>query len=162
MLAAAEGKLIPLEEIEPQLPFSVADYIDFYSLEHATNLGRMFRPDAEPLLELAPSAGRLPRPGRTVAVDGTPIRRPCGQAKPPDADAPTFGASRRLDIELELGFVVGKPSRLGEPLSPGAFADHVFGLVLVNDWSARDIQAWNCVPLGPSSARASRRRSRRG
>jgi fumarylacetoacetase len=147
---AAEPSLA-LDEVEPRLPFTVADYVDFYSsLEHATNLGRMFRPDSEPLL---PNWRHLPvgyhgRAG-TVVVSGTPIRRPQGQSKPPDADAPTFGPSRRLDIELELGFVVGVPSRLGEPLSASAFRDHVFGLVLVNDWSARDIQAWEYVPLGP-------------
>ena len=140
-----------LDEIEPDLPFTVADYVDFYSsLEHATNLGRMFRPDAEPLL---PNWRHLPvgyhgRAG-TVVVSGTEIRRPQGQAKPPDADAPAFGPSRRLDIELELGFVVGTPSRLGEPVPASAFRDHVFGIVLVNDWSARDIQAWEYVPLGP-------------
>ena len=110
----------------------------------------MFRPDSEPLL---PNWRHLPvgyhgRAG-TVVVSGTPIRRPRGQAKPPDADAPTFGPSRRLDIELELGFVVGVPSALGEPVPTSAFADHVFGVVLVNDWSARDIQAWEYVPLGP-------------
>jgi fumarylacetoacetase len=151
VLAALEGDLLPLDEVEAELPFTVADYVDFYSsLEHATNLGRMFRPDAEPLL---PNWRHLPvgyhgRAG-TVVVDGTPVRRPRGQAKPPDADAPAFGPSRRLDLELELGFVVGRPSRLGEPVPAGDFADHVFGLVLVNDWSARDIQAWEYVPLGP-------------
>jgi fumarylacetoacetase len=152
-VAAAEfgGRSYGLDEIEPQLPFTVADYVDFYSsLEHATNLGRMFRPDAEPLL---PNWRHLPvgyhgRAG-TVVVDGTPVRRPRGQAKPPDADEPAFGPSRRLDIELELGFVVGRPSRLGEPVPTDAFADHVFGVLLVNDWSARDIQAWEYVPLGP-------------
>ena len=133
------------------LPFTVADYVDFYSsLEHATNLGRMFRPDSEPLL---PNWRHLPvgyhgRAG-TVVVSGTPVRRPQGQAKPPDADTPAFGPSRRLDIELELGFVVGVPSTLGEPVPTSAFRDHVFGVVLVNDWSARDIQAWEYVPLGP-------------
>ena len=142
---------LALEEIEPELPFAVADYVDFYSsLEHATNLGRMFRPDAEPLL---PNWRHLPvgyhgRAG-TIVVSGTPVRRPRGQAKPPDADAPSFGPSRRLDIELELGFVVGVPSRLGEPVPASAFRDHVFGIVLVNDWSARDLQAWEYVPLGP-------------
>ena len=147
---AAETSLA-LDEAEAQLPFAVADYVDFYSsLEHATNLGRMFRPDSEPLL---PNWRHLPvgyhgRAG-TVVVSGTPIRRPRGQAKPPDADAPVFGPSRRLDIELELGFVVGVPSRLGEPVPASAFRDHVFGLVLVNDWSARDLQAWEYVPLGP-------------
>jgi fumarylacetoacetase len=147
---AAETSLA-LDEVDPTLPFAVADYVDFYSsLEHATNLGRMFRPDSEPLL---PNWRHLPvgyhgRAG-TVVVSGTPIRRPRGQAKPPDADAPSFGPSRRLDIELELGFVVGVPSRLGEPVPASAFREHVFGLVLVNDWSARDIQAWEYVPLGP-------------
>jgi fumarylacetoacetase len=149
--ALAAETAFAVDEVEPSLPFAVADYVDFYSsLEHATNLGRMFRPDAEPLL---PNWRHLPvgyhgRAG-TVVVSGTPIRRPHGQAKPPDADAPAFGPSRRLDIELELGFVVGVPSRLGEPVPASAFADHVFGLVLVNDWSARDIQAWEYVPLGP-------------
>ena len=150
VLAAENGNSIPLEEVEAVLPFTVADYVDFYSsLEHATNLGRMFRPDSEPLL---PNWRHLPvgyhgRAG-TVVVSGTPVRRPRGQAKPPDGTS-AGSASRRLDIELELGFVVGRPSRLGEPVTAGAFADHVFGLVLVNDWSARDIQAWEYVPLGP-------------
>ena len=132
-------------------PFTVADYVDFYSsLEHATNLGRLFRPDAEPLL---PNWRHLPvgyhgRAG-TVVPSGTPIVRPSGQAKPPGADAPSFGPSRRLDIELELGFVIGLPSRLGEPVPVERALDHVFGLVLVNDWSARDIQAWEYQPLGP-------------
>jgi fumarylacetoacetase len=149
--AAAAGRAFALDEIEPQLPFTVADYVDFYSsLEHATNLGRLFRPDAEPLL---PNWRHLPvgyhgRAG-TVVVSGTPIRRPQGQAKPPDADVPAFGPSRRLDVELELAFVVGAPSALGKPVPTGAFRDHVFGVVLANDWSARDIQAWEYVPLGP-------------
>ena len=133
------------------LPFAVADYVDFYSsLEHATNMGRLFRPDAEPLL---PNWRHLPvgyhgRAG-TVVVSGTDVRRPRGQLKAPDADAPIFAPSRRLDVELELGFVVGVPSRLGEPVPVDRFVDHVFGVVLVNDWSARDIQAWEYVPLGP-------------
>ena len=154
--ALAAGATHALDEVEPSLPFAVADYVDFYSsLEHATNLGRMFRPDAEPLL---PNWRHLPvgyhgRAG-TVVVSGTPVRRPRGQsiqrqAKPPDAAEPVFGPSRRLDIELELGFVVGVPSRLGEPVPADAFAEHVFGVVLVNDWSARDLQAWEYVPLGP-------------
>ncbi len=133
------------------LPFEVADYVDFYSsLEHATNLGRLFRPDSEPLL---PNWRWLPvgyhgRAG-TVVVSGTDVRRPSGQLKQPGAEAPVFGPSQRLDIELELGFVVGVPSPLGEPVPPERFAEHVFGVVLVNDWSARDIQAWEYVPLGP-------------
>jgi len=131
---------------DPQmrLPFDVADYVDFYaSLEHASNLGRMFRPDQEPLL---PNWRRLPvgyhgRAG-TVAVSGTDVARPRGQLR-----AGEFGPSQRLDVELELGFVVGVPS--SRPLSTAAFADHVFGVVLLNDWSARDIQAFEYVPLGP-------------
>ncbi len=143
--------MVPLEEVTPSLPFEVADYVDFYSsLEHATNLGLMFRPDGDPLL---PNWRHLPvgyhgRAG-TVVVSGTPVTRPCGQSKGADDSAPRFGPSRRLDIELELGFVVGVGSRLGEPVPVGAFRDHVFGVVLVNDWSARDIQAWEYQPLGP-------------
>jgi fumarylacetoacetase len=127
-----------------RLPFDVADYVDFYSsLEHATNLGRMFRPDAEPLL---PNWRWLPvgyhgRAG-TVAVSGTDVVRPRGQLA-----AGEVGPSQRLDVELELGFVVGVTA--SHPLTTGDFADHVFGIVLVNDWSARDIQAWEYVPLGP-------------
>jgi fumarylacetoacetase len=149
--ADAGDHCVPAESCVPLLPFTIADYVDFYSsLEHATNLGRLFRPDAEPLL---PNWRHLPvgyhgRAG-TVVVSGTPVRRPRGQALPPGADAPRFGPSARLDFELELGFVVGTGSRLGEPLPTSAFRDHVFGVVLVNDWSARDLQAWEYVPLGP-------------
>ena len=131
---------------ELAMPFEVADYVDFYSsLQHATNLGRMFRPGSEPLL---PNWRHLPvgyhgRSG-TVVPDGTPVRRPCGQRP-----GPSFGASEKLDIELELGFVIGVPSSLGEPVPVDRALDHVFGLVLVNDWSARDIQAWEYQPLGP-------------
>ena len=150
-LLAAERHLLALGEVGTRLPFEVADYVDFYSSEeHATNLGRLFRPGAEPLL---PNWKHLPvgyhgRAG-TVVVSGTPIVRPEGQRKPPDAVAPVFGPTQRLDLELELGFVVGVPSRLGEPLPAGAFREHVFGVVLVNDWSARDLQAWEYQPLGP-------------
>ena len=150
-IEAGECGALPLAEVELKRPFEVADYVDFYSsLEHATNMGRMFRPDADPLL---PNWRHLPvgyhgRAG-TVVVSGTAIRRPRGQAKPPDADGPVFGPSKRLDIELELGFVVGVPSRLGEPVHGERFDEHVFGVVLVNDWSARDIQAWEYQPLGP-------------
>jgi fumarylacetoacetase len=146
-----DGPRRPAAEARVVLPFSVADYVDFYSsLEHASNLGRMFRPDQEPLL---PNWRWLPvgyhgRAG-TVVVSGTDVVRPQGQRKAPDEDAPTSGPSRRLDFELELGFVVGVPSRLGEPVPVEDFAEHVFGLLLVNDWSARDIQAWEYVPLGP-------------
>jgi fumarylacetoacetase len=143
----AEPYLYPLEALDLHMPFDVADYVDFYcSLEHASNLGRMFRPDSEPLL---PNWRHLPvgyhgRSG-TVIVSGTGVRRPSGQRR--GETAPVFGPSVRLDIEAELGFVVGVPTELGS--RAGAFADHVFGVVLVNDWSARDIQAWEYVPLGP-------------
>jgi fumarylacetoacetase len=141
----------PVSAVALHLPFEVADYVDFYASEHhATNLGRLFRPDAEPLL---PNWRHLPvgyhgRAG-TVVVSGTDIVRPSGQRKAPDEAAPTFGPSRRLDIEAELGFVVGAGSALGEPIGVDDLAEHVFGAVLVNDWSARDIQAWEYQPLGP-------------
>jgi fumarylacetoacetase len=150
-LDAGRGPLVPLADVELRLPFGVADYVDFYSsLEHATNLGRLFRPDAEPLL---PNWRHLPvgyhgRSG-TVVVSGTPVVRPCGQFLAAGGERPEFGPTRRLDVELELGFVVGVGSRLGEPVPAESFADHVFGVVLVNDWSARDIQAWEYQPLGP-------------
>lgn len=146
-----EPHLVPLADVTLHLPVEVADYVDFYaSLDHATNVGKMFRPDAEPLL---PNWRHLPvgyhgRAG-TVVASGTEVVRPQGQRKAPDEEAPSYGPSRRLDIEAELGFVVGSPSTLGEPVPTGAFADHVFGVVGLNDWSARDIQAWEYVPLGP-------------
>jgi fumarylacetoacetase len=146
-----EPHLIPLSEVELRLPVEVADYVDFYcSLEHATNVGRIFRPDGEALM---PNWRHLPvgyhgRSG-TVVPSGTEIVRPSGQRKPPDADAPTYGPSVRLDIEAELGFVVGTPSPLASRVGVDDFAQHVFGLVGLNDWSARDIQAWEYVPLGP-------------
>jgi len=151
LLERGQGPRVPLPEATLHLPFQVADYVDFFSsLEHATNAGRIFRPDQEPLL---PNWRWLPvgyhgRAG-TVVVSGTDVVRPRGQRRPPGADAPEYAPSRRLDFELELGFVVGVPSRLGEPVPPEAFADHVFGVVLVNDWSARDLQAWESAPLGP-------------
>jgi fumarylacetoacetase len=153
-LAAArthDGPRVPLRDATLHLPFEVADYVDFYSsLEHATNLGRLFRPDADPLpanWRWLP-AGYHGRAG-TVVVSGTDVRRPHGQLKLAASDVPTYAPSRRLDVELELGFVVGVPSALGEPVPAERFADHVFGVVLVNDWSARDVQAWEYVPLGP-------------
>jgi fumarylacetoacetase len=149
--AAVRPHLVPRSDVRLQLPFEVADYVDFYaSLDHARNLGRIFRPDQEPL---TPNWRHLPigyhgRAG-TVVVSGTPIMRPAGQRRPPGAEAPTFGPSARLDIEAEVGFVVGVGSPLGQAVPVDAFAEHVFGVVLVNDWSARDIQAWEYVPLGP-------------
>jgi fumarylacetoacetase len=150
-LVTGGAELVPLASVDPMLPIEVGDYVDFYSsLEHATNLGRLFRPDAEPLL---PNWRHLPvgyhgRSG-TVVVSGTDVVRPCGQRKAPADEAPGYGPSRRLDIELELGFVVGVPSTLGAPVPAAAFRDHVFGVALVNDWSARDLQAWEYQPLGP-------------
>ena len=135
-----------LGEVVLHAPFRVGDYVDFYaSLDHATNVGRLFRPDQEPLL---PNWRHLPvgyhGRGGTVVPSGTDIVRPRGQRGAGD-----FGPSARLDIEAELGFVVGRGSTLGDPVSTDAFADHVFGVVGVNDWSARDLQAWEYVPLGP-------------
>jgi len=142
---------VPLEETEPVLPFQVADYVDFYSSEHhAANMGRMLRPGQPPVL---PNWRHLPvayhgRSG-TVVVSGTPITRPCGQRGPGEV-----GPSARLDIEAELGFVVGVPSQLGRPVPTADLAAHVFGVVLVNDWSARDLQAWEGQPLGPFLAKS--------
>lgn len=148
-LARAEPHLHALDEVTPVLPFTVGDYVDFYSSEpHATNVGRMFRPDGDPLL---PNWKHLPvgyhgRSG-TVCVDGTEIVRPTGQRK--GGDGPTFGPSQRLDIELELAWVIGGSNDWGQPVPIDAVEDHVFGVALCNDWSARDIQAWEYVPLGP-------------
>ena len=133
------------------LPIEVADYVDFYASEHhATNVGRIFRPDGDPL---TPNWKHMPigyhgRAG-TVVVSGTPVVRPSGQLKPPDEPAPSFGPSRKLDIEAELGWVVGVGSPPGVPVPVSDFAEHVFGVVILNDWSARDLQAWEYVPLGP-------------
>lgn len=141
----------PLAGVTLHLPFEVADYVDFYASEHhATNVGRIFRPDAE---ALTPNWKHLPigyhgRAG-TVVVSGTPVVRPHGQRKAPTDEVPAFGPSLRLDIEAEVGFVVGTPSTLHESVPQEAFRDHVFGVCLLNDWSARDIQAWEYVPLGP-------------
>jgi fumarylacetoacetase len=142
----------PVADVSLLLPFEVADYVDFYASEqHAATLGRLFRPgNPDPL---TPNWKHLPvgyhgRAG-TVVVTGTDIVRPRGQRKGPDDPAPVFGPSIRLDLEAELGFVVGAGSALGSSVPTAAFADHVFGVVLVNDWSARDLQAWEYVPLGP-------------
>ena len=151
-LAAADAlPATPLADARLSLPFGVGDYVDFYaSLDHASNVGRIFRPDQEPLL---PNWRHLPvgyhGRGGTVVVSGTPVVRPCGQRKAPSEDSPTYGPSRRLDIEAELGFVIGVGSERGDRIGVGELADHVFGVVGLNDWSARDIQAWEYVPLGP-------------
>lgn len=143
--------LHPLSGLAMRLPIEVADYVDFYASEHhATNVGRMFRPDSEPL---TPNWKHLPigyhgRSG-TIVASGTAIVRPSGQRKPPESSAPVFGPSARLDIEAELGFVLGGSTQLGEPVAMADAWQHIFGVVILNDWSARDIQAWEYVPLGP-------------
>jgi len=143
-LSLGDVRNVHVSEVQWHLPFEVADYVDFFSsLEHATNAGRIFRPDAEPL---HPNWRRLPvgyhgRAG-TVVVSGTEIRRPHGQRAEND-----FGPTQKLDLELELGFVIGKPAP--GPVPVDRALEHVFGAVLVNDWSARDIQAWESRPLGP-------------
>ncbi len=133
------------------MPVKIGDYTDFYSsIEHATNLGKLFRPDSEPLL---PNWRHIPvgYHGRasSIVISGTPITRPSGQSKAPTADAPSFGKSKRLDIELEMAYIIGKSTQLGKPISIENAEDHIFGKVIFNDWSARDIQAWEYVPLGP-------------
>ena len=146
-----EPHLIPLAETTLHLPIEVADYVDFYASEnHATNIGTIFRPDGE---ALTPNWKHLPigyhgRAG-TVVVSGTDIIRPMGQRKAPTDPRPTYGPSVKLDIEAELGFIVGVNTELGCRVSIDEAADHLFGVALFNDWSARDIQAWEYVPLGP-------------
>lgn len=148
--------LVPSAEVSLQMPFEVADYVDFYSsIHHASNVGRLLRPDSDPLL---PNWRHLPvgyhgRAG-TVVPSGTPIARPQGQQRSRAADAPVFGPSRRLDFELEVGFVTGPPSALGRPVPIDRVGQHIFGIVLVNDWSARDIQSWEYQPLGPFLAKS--------
>jgi fumarylacetoacetase len=153
--SSARDELAPLllevRHLRLELPFVVGDYIDFYSSrEHATNLGRLFRPGGEPLM---PNWRHLPvgYHGRcgTIVVSGTPVARPRGQRKDAGEERPSFGPSRRLDFELEVGFVVGAGSRLGQPVTADRAGQHLFGVVLLNDWSARDLQAWEYQPLGP-------------
>ncbi|MFH8366310.1 fumarylacetoacetase [Streptomyces sp. NPDC018031] len=149
--AAIEPLLFPLADVTLHLPFEVADYVDFYASEHhATNVGQMFRPNEA---ALPPNWKHLPigyhgRAG-TVVVSGTPVVRPLGQRLPAGGGSPEFGPTRRLDIEAEVGFVVGTPTALGERVPLDSFRDHVFGVTLLNDWSARDVQSWEYRPLGP-------------
>jgi fumarylacetoacetase len=142
--------VLPLAEATMHVPARVGDYTDFYaSIEHATNVGSMFRPD-NPLL---PNYKWIPigYHGRasSIVVSGTPVRRPLGQTKPADADAPRFGPSRALDYEVEVGFYAGRGTALGEPVGVDEAEELIFGFCLVNDWSARDIQSWEYQPLGP-------------
>jgi fumarylacetoacetase len=152
--AAEQGKLaaclVPQQDAEYGVPARIGDYTDFYtSVHHATNIGKQFRPD-NPLL---PNYKWVPigYHGRasSIGVSGQTFPRPMGQTLPPGATQPTFGPSKRLDIELELGIFVGTGNALGEPVAMAQAEDHVFGLCLLNDWSARDIQAWEYQPLGP-------------
>ena len=154
--AVVEPYLAPVADVTMLMPVDIGDYVDFYASEHhATALGRMFRPGAEPLL---PNWKHLPvgyhgRSG-TVIVTGTPVVRPGGQLRPPGAEAPVHGPTTKLDLEAEVGFVVGTASQPGTPVRLGAFASTVFGVCLVNDWSARDIQPWEYQPLGPFVAKS--------
>ena len=143
--------LIPLSVVKLQMPVQVGDYTDFYSSEeHATHVGTMFR---GPENALMPNWKHLPVAyhGRasSIVVSGTPIHRPKGQTKPNEAENPVFGPTRALDFELEMAFVIGKSTELGTPITTAEAEDHIFGLCLFNDWSARDIQKWEYVPLGP-------------
>ena len=148
--AALQGCLVPQAEAEYDVPARIGDYTDFYtSVHHATNIGKQFRPD-NPLL---PNYKWVPigYHGRSssIGISGQSFKRPKGQVKPPDADAPVLKPSARMDIELEMGVFVGQANELGEPVPMTDAEDHIFGLVLFNDWSARDIQPWEYQPLGP-------------
>lgn len=144
--------LIPMDDVSMQMPITVGDYTDFYSSkEHASNIGSMLRDPANPLL---PNWKHLPVAyhGRasTIVISGTPVVRPSGQFKKQLTDpAPVFGPTERLDYELELAFVIGKNSNVGEPLAIGQADEYIFGFLIFNDWSARDIQSWEYAPLGP-------------
>ncbi len=148
--AALQPCLLPQADAEYRVPARVGDYTDFYtSIHHATNIGRLFRPD-NPLM---PNYKWIPigYHGRSssIVVSGHDFRRPVGQVRPAGADAPTLQASERMDIELELGVFIGRANALGEPVALEQAEQHVFGLALLNDWSARDIQPWEYQPLGP-------------
>src|SRR3954469_24138501 len=150
-----ERHLVPMERAELFLPLVIGDYSDFFTgIHHATNMGKMLRPD-NPLL---PNYKWVPigyhGRGSSIVVSGTAIRRPRGQLKPADGPPPAYGPSKRLDYESELAFVVGKGNRLGEPIAIARAHEHLFGPLLLNDWSARDVQAWESQPLGPFLAKS--------
>jgi len=150
-----QSALVPMAEAELLLPVEIGDYTDFYSSRHhAANVGAMFR---GPENALPPNWLHLPIAyhGRasSIVASGVDLRRPRGQTKPEGADSPTFGPSQAVDFELEMGYFIGPGNRLGEPIPVERAMDHVFGLALVNDWSARDIQRWEYVPLGPFLAK---------
>ena len=151
----AARNLLPRREAEMLLPFSTRDYTDFYaSIHHATNVGSMFRPD-NPLL---PNYKYVPigYHGRSssIVVSGTSFARPSGQTREDASQPPSFGPSKRIDYEMEIGAFIGKGNRLGEPVPVETAEEHVFGLCIVNDWSARDIQTWEYQPLGPFLAKS--------
>ncbi|WP_027000225.1 fumarylacetoacetase [Eisenibacter elegans] len=146
-----QAALYPMDKVEMHLPVRVGDYTDFYSsIEHATNVGKMFRPDGDPLL---PNWRHLPvgYHGRASSIipSGIPLHRPKGQTRPNEQEPPVFGPSKRVDFELEIAFITGGPTALGDTVSTAQADDLVFGFVLFNDWSARDLQKWEYVPLGP-------------
>jgi len=150
-VAAREIALVPVSEIQMLMPVRVPNYTDFYSSEeHATNVGSMFR---DPKNALLPNWKHLPvgYHGRasSIVVSGTPIHRPKGQIKLPDSELPVFSASRKMDFELEVAFITCGETKLGQSISTAEAENHIFGFVLFNDWSARDIQQWEYVPLGP-------------
>lgn len=152
--AKPQAALVAMKDAQMLLPAAIGDYTDFYaSLHHATNVGSMFRPD-QPLM---PNWKHLPvgyhGRGSSIVVSGTPVRRPMGQIKADDTPMPTFGPTRMLDYELEVGFFVGPGNPVGARIQMAEAADHIFGLVLVNDWSARDVQKWEYQPLGPFNAK---------
>jgi fumarylacetoacetase len=153
--ALRQRALVPQSDATLHLPVEIPGYTDFYSSkEHATNVGSMFR---DPKNALLPNWSEMPigYNGRasSVIVSGTPVRRPNGQIKLPNDERPVFSACRKLDIELEMGFIVGAGNALGEPIACNEAESHIFGMVLLNDWSARDIQQWEYVPLGPFNAK---------
>jgi fumarylacetoacetase len=150
----ANEHLVPMSGVEMLLPMSIGDYTDFYaSVHHATNVGSMFRPDNA----LLPNYKWVPigYHGRasSIVISGTPVRRPNGQTRDGETAPPTFGPSKRLDYEMELGMVIGRGNALGDPIPVSDALDRVFGFCLVNDWSARDIQTWEYQPLGPFLAK---------
>ena len=145
-----EKFLTPMAQAELFVPARIGNFTDFFaSIFHATNAGKLFRPDnpLNPNYKYVPVAYHSR--ASSVCVSGTPVRRPLGQSKGPDDVAPAYRPSRGLDYELELGFYIGTPSTLGEPIPIGQAGDHIFGFCLLNDWSARDVQAWEALPLGP-------------
>jgi len=156
ILKGNDAILVAQRDATMHLPVFIRDYTDFYSsIEHATNVGTMFRDPAKALL---PNWKHLPvgYHGRasSITVSGHDVRRPMGQTMPPNAEQPIYGPSKRVDFELEMGFIIGRKTTLGDTLNTEKAEDYIFGKVLLNDWSARDIQKWEYVPLGPFLAKS--------